>query len=287
MIERKQCMLWLLAGILWLLPAGTIWATSCEGECQGTDCLGGCVINSLNCGTTCTHDGCPGTALCKEFGGETHECYHETTDSCSREGLQLLPVGGAEQPFTALGLEVRRSAEWSVIEYEADDFTTMAWPSVRVLSTSNHLHAERAVDQLYVRQREESTRLRERVTREGLRVAPATTQKRRLHYSISPTAGCVRASLSMAERQLGPEIPDHATVFVRATVNADGRIAGADLLHSDDASGVEALMVDFLKRHAQLERTDGGDGPYEAMIVFFSGTGGTAGWIVTGSKLLL
>jgi len=267
-----------------LFAAGTAGATSCKADCEGTDCNGDCTVNAINCSTACLGDGCPGEVLCKEYGGESWECTHEFTKKCSKEE-QTLPIPGPEQPFTAPGM--LRSADWTVVAYEADDFAPMGRGNAHVLATSNQYHAERVVDELIVRQREDSSRMRQRVFREGLQVDRSRSQKRRLHYSVSSEAGCVKVTLDMEERQFGSEVPEQATVFVRATADSTGRIVAAELLHSDGAFGAESQMVEFLKRHGQLSRTDGGEGPYVAYIAFYSSTGGSAGWIVSGSKALL
>jgi hypothetical protein len=93
--------------------------------------------------------------------------------------------------------------------------------------------------------------------------------------------------MEMDERQFSSEIPEQATVFVRAAIDATGEVVGAELLHSDRASGAEKAMVDFLKRNARLTRADNRTGPFEAYIVFFSDASNSAGWIVFAANVLL
>lgn len=274
----------LFAVAVLLLPAGVAWATSCSGDCEGTDCNGGCNINSINCSTACTDDGCPGKAICKEYGGASYECYHEFTSSCTREE-QNDPPDGPEQQAKTFGLEVR-DTEWSVISYEADELSSMAWAGVDVMATSNRFHADRTVDELIARQREESGRLRQRLRQEGLRIDRGRALQGRLLYSVSPAGRCVRARMEMEERRFGVEIPEHAAVFARTTVDSKGTIAAIELLHADRTAGTERAMLDFLKLHARLTRTDGEAAPYEAYVVLYSGPGNTANWIVSGSSLL-
>ena len=264
-----------------ILPAGPAWATSCEGECQGVKCVGGCTINHPTCATSCTHDACPGKAVCKEHGGDNYMCVHEAVGTCRIDNSDQ-PPDGPEEP--TLAIEVR-DTEWSVVAYETDRLSTMPLAAANILATSNRFHAERSVDELVLRQHDASARLRQRVRTEGIRVDHAS--KRRLLYSVAPAGRCVRAELEMANRQFGPSVPANATVFVRATIDSNGGVVGAELLHSDKASGAERAMVDFLKQNAQLTRTDGQSGPFEVYIVLSSDASSTAGWITFAANVLL
>ena len=268
-----------LAIALSALPAGWAAAHRCEAECEGEDCLGGCTIDLSTCGVGCIDDGCPGTAICKAIGESSTglSCTTELTSDCDQ--ASEFPDGPEEQPSA---LRIAPAAEWAVIAYGTDHYTPLRFEQVEVLAASDPFYAKVARDRLVTQSRKEAQRLRQRIRREGLRLdAPP---QRRLHYAVSPGRRCLAVELEVGERRT--TVDAAASIFVRATVNAAGRIVAADLLHAS-AAGVEQRLVRFLKANTRLWRRDGGEGPFEAFVVLFTLDDGNAGWIASGSKPLL
>lgn len=269
-----------ILAVLLLLPAPAA-ATSCDADCEGEECHGDCEINSISCSTACSSDGCPGRAICKEYGTSQTglSCSYEMTAECSVAGSGF-PTGPEEQPG---GLRAEPSSQWSVIAYSTDHLSPLGWDDVEVLATSSSTWARGALDALVAREREQTARQRQRVRSGELRVAPSPVQ-RRVHYAVSSGGHCVGVRLEVGERRL--EGAGEAALLVLATVDAGGRIVAARPLHALGGADA-AAMVRFLKKNTRLWRQDGGEGPFEAFVVLTTRGDGSAGWMVAGSRPLL
>lgn len=282
---RLSSLFFALAVALLLLVAGSADATSCSGDCEGTDCTGGCSINSVVCSTACIDDGCPGTATCKEYGDST-QCYHEFTSSCEQVSDEDPFPNGPEQQLKGAS-RTRSSLQWSVMEYPTDEISPLALRDVEVLGTSTSWFADQSVDDLLVSVRQDAAALKARLRSRELQRETRFPTQRRLRYSVSPGTGCVRAVMDLSQRRLPLDVPGQATVLFRATVDAQGEVTAVKVLHTLRTDGTEKIMARFLKDHATLRRTDGGEGPFEAFVVFFAQQDQSAGWIVSGAEPLL
>ena len=256
-------------------------ATSCDADCEGENCTGDCEINSISCGTACSSDGCPGHAVCKEYGTSTTglACVYEMSSKCEIGGSGL-PTGPEQTPGA---FRVEPAAEWSVISYRTDHVSPLGWDEVEVLATSNDTWARGSLDALMSAHREDTARLRRRIRAGELRYEPRPPQER-FHFAVSPGAHCLGVRLELAEQHV-PDAAD-AALLVRATVDRRGRIVAARPLHSlGDADA--ASMVRFLKANTTLWREDGVEGPFEVFVVLSTRTDGSAGWMVSGAEPLL
>jgi len=273
-----------LVAVVLLLPAPVASAASCSGNCQGPDCYGGCTINSTTCSVGCFHGNCVGTqAQCYEYGSA--DCTRWLKATCVK--IADVEPGETEpdetEPRATTGNLEIRNTEWSVVSYDSYGHLPAEQAGFQVLATSNRSHAVTLVDELRTERRDGAVRA---AVRRGVAVDLGAALQRRLAYSVAPGTACVRATLEMSAPRFDLSVPEGASVFVRATVDAGGHVVASELLHADRTAGAEAAMVEFLKQFGHLTRADGERGAFEAFVVLSAKTGGEASWIVSGSKLL-
>lgn len=272
---------WLAAAVVTVLLCcpGIASAGSCSGDCEGENCNGGCTINHPTCGTACVDDGCPGRAICQVFGQSATglDCTHEVTSNCVQPQDEV--PGGPEHPGL---LRTAPTTEWAVIAYDTNPLDSLSPDRVAVLATSSRVFAQGATEELMIAKRKSVARMRQRVRSEGLRI-DRTTFEQRYRYAVSP-AECFGVGLEVAKQNL--DGAEKASLLLRVTADAEGSVVAAQVLHST-ANGSQARMVQFVKANTRLWRQDGGSGPFEAFVVFFTQDDGSAGWIVSGSQPLL
>lgn len=285
MLLPNRLALPIAAAIIALLLPIVVRADSCDADCEGENCTGGCEVSSLSCSVSCVDDGCPGTATCKEYGDNT-ECFHSFTSDCE-EGISDEPPDG---PITRdlVAPPIVASPEWAVLRYEERHLTPVRWNHVTAVAASSWHFSEQAVDQLVeATHREAERRVRSRSAGEIAEAPWTRPPTLRLHFVVSPKARC--SDVTMELTTPAPEQPfgGPASLFARAAVDSEGRIAGAELLYSSAGEPQTDSMIRFLKQAARIRPTTGASGPLEAFVVLFTKTGRDVGWIVSGARPLL
>ena len=150
--------------------------------------------------------------------------------------------GGVEPGSESGALEVR-TAEWSVVAYDADGPVPAERDGFQVLATTSRADAESSIAELRgLRHRATVNRV---APRQSVSSDRGRTPQRRVAYHVAPGTECVRATLETSAPRFDPSVPRGASVFVRATVDAGGEVVAAELLHADRTRGAESAMVAF------------------------------------------
>lgn len=220
---RRKTIHCALLAILVLLLAVPAHADECSADCEGAGCTGGCDINSMTCRTSCIDDGCPdGVATCQEYGDST-ECYHSFSSPCDPEGTTEDPPTGPESP-SLTAPPIISAPDWAVLRYEALYLTPVHRDEVHTLAASSESFARGAADEVVQKSREQSEhRLSRRsAARDG--ETPWVPPSERLHFVVSPNAPCSDVTMELTPAAPAQPIRQVASVFVRAAVDADGKI---------------------------------------------------------------
>lgn len=272
-----------LVAVVLMLPAAVASADSCSGNCVGPNCFGGCTISSRTCSVGCFQGNCVGTAAqCFEFGGS--DCTKSLTATCAKILPDVEP--GEVEPGVVTGNFEVRNTEWSVVAYDTDGRLPADENGFEVLAASSRADAAKNVDRLRGLRQDGAVRS-PAALRLGVALDRGAQPERGLAYHVAPATECVRATLELSAPSFDLTVPQGASVFLRATVGADGGVSAVEILHADRTGGAEAAMVGHLKEFGHLSRADGERLPFEAYVVLSATHGGEASWIVAGSKLLL
>lgn len=227
--------------VVLLLATTALYAGDCIQECaDAAGCIGGCSIDSYECGVACWGSGC--SYNCKIFSGP--DCEAATI---AGECVRKRPPLGAGP--VVLSHDTTRDAagfQWAILEHPPVPGGTLRASDVRVLASASPSAAAAALERFVGDYNSEMHAQVEADTRPAsARVAPE-----RVLYSFGARSP-VRPRLVIDERHLGDPAAAGTSGFFRGVTDASGAIVSLEPLYSDAPRSLAPLAA-FVRQHVRV-----------------------------------